>query len=272
MVYTERYESSSELLERVLSPMVEDNNHNARTVHRNDEHWDFGVGFEGAINLAKYGWPEGREIIRGFTETLTTTLTGMINIPEVRYDVTGQNLDIGKFLVGEPEDFMSIVDSAVEIDANPARIIRVVVNVFTSFSINSAAVMMKGAACAALCDMLERHNIRCQVDAVLSIGGGEFYATIKRPEWPMNLDDVAFYLAHPASCRRVFFNLLDHVEDAQVRKQVGAFNFYGRKKAAEDKGDIYVDGLESRIDISKEKAIKWVVEQLESQGIEVEHE
>lgn len=275
MVYQERYASTTDFLARLAEPIPSKyKGRSATSINHSSEggRWDFGVGYDGAVNLAKYGWPEGREAVNKFSGRLTAAVSGMIKLPEIRYDVVGDYLDWDRLNQGDPECFYSIVDSAFEIEASPAKIVRIVVNVFASYSISAESLKLKGAACVALCDILERHNIRCQIDMVCSVQGGEFYVGIKQPEWPINIDAVAYYFAHPSCFRRLFFALFERVEDSKVSHEIGAFSFYGYKKIAEDQGDLYIDGLESRIGLSEEKAIAWIIEQLEKQGIEVEHE
>lgn len=116
---------------------------------------------EEALALAKNGWPEGIRRIEEMSARLSEEIIKTLHVPEVTYDVTGDMLDVGRFVRGEPEDFMSLTPA--EIEQEP-RILHLVANICTSSSVSPETLTRKGAAVVALVDALERHGKRVIID------------------------------------------------------------------------------------------------------------
>ncbi len=227
--------------------------------------------FDEAIKLARYGWDEGTKMIEEMSLALTDEIIKTIDVPEIRFDVTGDELDIGRFVEGEPEDFMELVP--VEIEQEP-KVLKVVVAVGALANVEGRAMMRKGEAAVALIDALEKCGKRIEVDVVSATSNrSSTSATIvrvKEANEPVNLATLAFALAHPSMLRRLFFANREHWTPAE-RSALGINlrDGYGRTRDvdAEDRGDIYI-GFTQAWDNDAD-VMAWVLDQLEKQGVKV---
>ena len=122
---------------------------------------------------------------------------------DVFYDVTGDYLDIGRFMEGEPEDFGNSVMG------NPHR-------VFASITINLAAakwttaeyIVHKQKRILRLVDWLEQYGIRTEIKALLFTDAGSVRVTVKEHQDPFDLNHLAIAM-HPDFMRRTCLLLLE---------------------------------------------------------------
>ncbi len=228
-----------------------------------------------AIKLCEEGWEKGLDLIDKYSITISEQIVKKLYIPEITYDTTGDVLDVGRYVIGEPEDFMSLTPA--EIDLEP-RILHVVANLGASGAVSADSIMHKGAAVCALVDALESHGKRVILDGYeTSIGYGgdriEVVVRLKESSGPVQLANLAFLLAHPATQRRLLFASYEHA-GATIRRTVGIGGGYGRPgdpQTLEEKGDIYIGPLRGG-GWDAEIAEQWVIAQLSEQGIYAEKE
>lgn len=275
----QRFASISEYMDLVTAPMPGDTL--GRSSQEGRERWSGNVTFDEAVRLAETGWMEGVEQVERFTNRLNSTLSGLISLPELKYGVEGEFPDISLAMTGNPEFMVSIVDSSIKVDANPAKIIKIVVDTRVSAAVSITAMILRGAAVAALTTMLERHRFRVEVEiaccASPSSGSSsrqfETIITLKKPEESLHLPNLVFHLAHPASFRKLMFSSWEHLPEPD-RKQLGAYgdHGYGYGGVPTDEGDICLGGRHTAVGDSDKATIKWITDALEAQGIEVSHE
>ena len=236
------------------------------------------ASLDDAIMLARRGWPDGLKTIERLRAEIDKALAGKVPVNEPSFDISGDWLDVGRYLSGEPENFGTMVDYGKRTDAPIASIIRLVVNVATSAPIGEQTTLTRGAAAIVLVDMLERHGIRVRVDLVdvttnhTKTEALENYVTVKEEGEPVNLDKLAFFLAHRSSLRRLFFSVAEHQPDS-VRRLFGIgqdFGSYGLPGTASDRGDVYLDRILSAADWSDALTMAWLKKTLIEQGIKIE--
>ena len=236
---------------------------------------------EEAITLCRTGWPEGLERVQKMSARISDDLVKKLYIPEVRFDVTGDQLDVGRFVNGEPEDFM-VLDMA-EVEQQP-KIIRIVISMFLSAGVSQEALFGKGAAICALVDALEKHGKRVIIDTVYGLTGTRrgadvtrTWIRIKEADAPVQLANLVFVLAHTSMIRRLLFHTIELLPH-KTRASIGADNrYYGAVSeltADEDRGDIYIGAtdLHRFRHSSEQDSQRWVVEKLSKQGIYVQKE
>ena len=230
-----------------------------------------------AIKLAEYGWEDGINRIEKMSAELSEDLVKILHVPEVLFDVIGDQLDMGRFVNGEPEEFMTLTTAEVE---QEPRILHIVVNVTASGGVSTETMIKKGAAVVALVDILEHHGKRIIVDVMSRTEGrGQNTTTwvrVKDSDAPVQLANLVFTLAHPSTLRRLMFNSWEHLSHDE-RKRGGFSNVggYGYVKEAplKERGDIYVEGMDTRRrDWNPRSAQEWVLTQLSKQGIYVQKE
>ena len=245
-----------------------------RTSQVPPDRWSGLVDWPETVRLAEHGWDEGIEQVERFTAKLVDTVSGQIPEMIPRWDeVEGDFFDVDRYLADDPECMVSIVDSGIRYDANPPRIVRLVANICVSGAIDPQTLIMRGAAMCALAQVLERHGTRVEIEMVAANRAGEGLETIvtlKQSGESLHMPNVVFHLAHPASLRKMVFSCWEHLSDP-IRTRFNFIDGRGYRYVGEsqDRGDIYLPGLESRWAYSEESTVKWIEQELKKQGIEV---
>ncbi|KKN60707.1 hypothetical protein LCGC14_0529060 [marine sediment metagenome] len=237
-----------------------------------DRHWAGTATYAEALHLAERGWPEGVDKVHRMAVELSDKIIKKLNVPELVYDVVGDELDIGRYVEGDPEDFMTL--TAQEEWQEP-KILHVVANIGASAMVEADTMLRKGAAVVALVDALEQHGKRVIIDIVATATSGDRQIVttvrIKDADAPVQLANLVFLIAHAASPRRLMFSAWEHAPET-VRRAVGVFPMggYGSPSdPAEDKrGDIYIGSLYGGWEADEAEA--WVLKELGKQGIEIE--
>ena len=187
--------------------------------------------FEQALSFARKGWPGGARKAKDILAQIID------KIPELRsdsptgtyLDVSGSYVDIGEYVNGSPECMVNFQE-----DKRATRFMHIVVSASYSgyFPIESA--INRGVAIAAIIDILESRNIRREVDLIMCAGapnGDKAFISlpIKQAHHPLNLDTLAFGIAHPAYLRRLIFAVMEG-QSAKFRSDfsVAPFGGYGR--------------------------------------------
>lgn len=165
--------------------------------------WDLGVGYQGALRLARDGWPEGIKKLSALAATVPNKMTY-----ESRYDVAGERPDVARFLSGDPSNMIHRGKSQ-----KPKRAITIGFNVAANCGITSTEMWNYGAAMVALVDRLESRHVRVELlgNWAITVSGKRFgFAwTVKSAEDALDMGAVAFSLAHPAMMRRLGFAVME---------------------------------------------------------------
>lgn len=105
---------------------------------------------------------------------------------EVQYDVTGDYIDMGRFVEEQPECF------GENVLGNPKGLFAtIVINLAASASFEGAALDRRGQRIQRMVDWLERQHIRCEVVAFTSHNCAHVEVVVKKAEEPLNLDTLA---------------------------------------------------------------------------------
>lgn len=144
--------------------------------------------------------------VRTFTEdNLELTANEAIG-KDVTFDVTGDYLDIGKFMEGSPECF------GVAHNGNPNNLtVNLLMNVSASSYVSREAITTKQARLLRLVDWLENQNVRCRITAFESTHTAHAEIVIKDYDEMVDLNDVAV-VGHTDFLRRVCFLLSEQSE------------------------------------------------------------
>jgi len=137
--------------------------------------------------------------VRSFTEdNLTLTAEEAIG-KDVTFDVTGDYLDIGKFMEGAPECF------GVAHNGNPSNLtVNLIMNTSASAYVDKKAIIAKQARLLRLVDWLENQNVRCRITAFESTHTAHMEVVIKDYDEMVDLNDIAV-VGHSDFLRRVCF-------------------------------------------------------------------
>lgn len=137
--------------------------------------------------------------VRSFTEdNLTLTAEEAIG-KDVTFDVSGDYLDIGKFMEGAPECF------GVAHNGNPSNLtVNLVMNMSAAAYVDSKAIIAKQARLLRLVDWLENQNVRCRITAFESTHTAHMEVVLKDYDEMVDLNDIAV-VGHSDFLRRVCF-------------------------------------------------------------------
>jgi len=248
---------------------------NASRSEERADSWDFGLGFDGAIQLGHRGWPEGARQVHAMIEEMG--IRKRQAVPELAFSRVGPGvLDLNRLRQGHPMPWQVWVDGDRTRDTNQGGVVTVVVNACASAMMSADKYMQKGVVVCALVDLLERHNMR--VELVMGIAttsyskGITIRVLLKRPGDALNMDRVAFAIAHPACFRRLGLSVLEH-SPKKYRDGVGIHSSsgYGRVLDMTEPNAIVISGSDYFAGGTAEQ-MQWLKKQLASQGIEWEPE
>lgn len=125
---------------------------------------------------------------------------------DVTFDVTGDYLDIGKFLEGAPECF------GVAHNGNPSNLtVNLIMNVSASATVQSEAIIAKQKRLLRLVDWLENQNVRCRITAFESTHTAHVEIVLKDYDEMVDLNDIAV-VGHSDFLRRVCFLVSEQSE------------------------------------------------------------
>lgn len=195
----------------------------AASLRTDEERWSGTRTMDEAIELARYGWEEGRQRLRQVVGRVAIDqLVGRRPIVESRLDFAGDEVDIGAYLHGEPEH---MVDYQVRQDTHGKQAM-MYVNASMSSRVSSERIMQRGGALYAAIEALRTEGYSLGLTMVESTQNNSFshYAEyqipVVRPGEYLDIDTAAFCLAHPAFLRRGVFALNEH-ESNDLRYSMG---------------------------------------------------
>lgn len=179
---------------------------------RGSRDWDLGVGWEGAVKLAREGWEEG--VKRIHSELTAHFPQSFVKEPPWRHDVGGALPDVPRYLQGMPDHMW---DRGRAKGSKP--IVHIVINTVCSAWTTAQQFVNYGAAITALIDEIEASGRRVELDIAAvfrSLGGygrGSFTGIVgwkvKRAGEHVDLAAISFGLAHPAAFRRIQFAMIE---------------------------------------------------------------
>jgi hypothetical protein len=180
------------------------------------------------VRLVHNGWPAGAKQVAKVLADIKT-VEDEVEKPQIRFDVEGDMVDIGRFVSGDPECMMRW-----EPDKQQKRIARILFPLSVSGAVSTEIMRWRGACVLALIDRLEAEGVRAQVDvcyASKGYGGTGAknwiqIANVKRPDEILYMDRMAFHLVHPSSFRRVMFALGENGPDDLVATH-GMYDSHG---------------------------------------------
>lgn len=212
--------------------------------------WARSASLDEALRLAKSGWPEGLRKVRKVKDDLDRSIGELVGI-EASYQVAGDEVDVGVTLSGEPENMIEY--ALVNVDK---PVVRFVVGLAASASVKPEEYYNRGAAVCAVIDHLESEGIRCEVVLKIDVISGyaitnNFHEVVelKRASEPLDIDKLAFALAHPSTLRRLYFRIAESrsVEEYKARGG-GSYGSVGDTTAEKDEilvpGMFYGDGVD----------------------------
>jgi hypothetical protein len=179
-----------------------------------------------AINLCKYGWPEGRErVLKAMSDlSIEDSLSNLGQVIEYDFDTSGDEPDVGLFLSGEPENMIKYsVDESVM-----GRNVKLLVNVSQHAFVDPSIITRRGIAIVAATETASAAGFGVQLEAVehtvssrynedMSV---EYRIPLAEAGSYLNIDTLTFAIVHPSFLRRLVFALNEN-EPSDIRDKMG---------------------------------------------------
>lgn len=233
--------------------------------------------FEEAVKLALGGWPEGVEKAKKLSGVVFERTTSLVKHPVFEQSEDfGIMFDVATYVQGDPEYWVQMHD-VVEEAAHGVRILRLVYNVATTAGISADTIIARGATVAALVNLLEVGGYNVEVEVVDTAAyldwRMEVQVAVKAADQYLDLNTLAFAMAHPAMLRRLSFSVQEGFpKDALKGLRIG--ETYGEPCPAINQGDLYISEASAKEmrwqdpDATQD----WVLRQLRAQGVVAEEE
>lgn len=227
--------------------------------------------------MAYEGWPEGRENIEALASSIREEIerTSIVSYmrPQIVSGVAGSMVNVPAYIAGVPEAMYEWCEEETD-----SPVIEITVESCASAGISSEYYSTRGSAVVALIDMLEAAGRRCEVTYIdtMVVGYAEaecqhvadVRTTLKRPGDALQIDSLAFAIAHPAYFRRIGFALIENLPKKQAEAQV--HNSYGYPTdTAFERGDVHIPAMSSMDKewANNEGARAWVINHLKEHGV-----
>lgn len=149
------------------------------------------------------------EKIRVFDENDSQILGGDSGGKDVRYDVTGDYLDVGRYVEGIPEVFGSMYNG------NPrGQRVNIIMSIDWQGSTSTATINARSKRVLRLIDWLEAQGVRTKLMVACSSETNHSELTLKHYDEPLELNDIAV-TNHSDFLRRIMFRVIEHSKTFQ---------------------------------------------------------
>lgn len=252
--------------------------------HMGDPYDDYFGGiksFQQLMDLATVGWEKGVHEMISVAESTLETVQKEFDVQTWNsiYDVTGADVDVDRYLSGQPENMISFVMMDTP---QVGRVVTLVVNISASCAVDSETITCRGKNIVALVHALEALGIRTELyvdapsEAIFGGIGGNRGITantivkIKEPEDMLDPAMVMFAFAHPGFLRALILPTMHGFSD-RVQTAMGVGSSYGQPSKRKET-DEYPEGT-IRLDTelpgvwTADKAKEFVVKHLKELGI-----
>lgn len=239
--------------------------------HTGSEYFTKTENFAAALDIGRFGWPEGARNVQRIREMIEDKLLTRIVKQSVSYDVSGSYVDVGRFCEGDPEHMVEFSEQ----EAPGIKTIRLAFNAGYAAVTETEHVETWGAAIVALVDAFEHAGTRVDLDAIVWLrGNGEssmlHTVNVKSAQDSLDIDRVSFIAAHPSFLRRVTFGVMEGMSTHE-RREMNVNCGYGYCKRAPD-----MPGVDVLIQSPTESplktigaAISWIEDTLKANGVEI---
>lgn len=180
-----------------------------------DSHYGGTKDLEDCLELARKGWPHGRDKLVKFKGELDNIVTGGVIKADTYIAEAGDEVEIGRYLDHEPECMINYRMREFS-GGKGGRVAKLLVNVTSSAGIDSPMAYLRGAVALSFIDALERYGYRVELwigEVGIQDGSASIFlrTCLKKAQEDYDIDLVAFAMCHPAVQRRMFFRLYEQV-------------------------------------------------------------
>lgn len=242
-----------------------------------------GDGWYGTPNIQAaesmaFNWPDGAKRVNKLRAQVS-----LGNIRKAKEVVSIRKapgrINMGRVMQGHPYAFQRVVDSDIDVTGVSRNVVDIVINACVSAGVKPKVIEARGAAMLALAEALEQRGKRVRITVGMANNGGcgmDYKIVVKQPGQPLNLNSVAFSVAHPSFFRRFIFSAMER-EAADVRASVGipgGYGYVGEFKADDLPANcIYMGGADFRVSTKWNDpgmVQEWIKDECRKQGIDID--
>ena len=214
-VHIDEFESLGEALH-----YARDNKDRRSSDRERDGEWAGSKNLDTAVQLGLDGWHD----IRPDVDAMFSRMEEQINMSlgdvfEMRYDYSGDSVDIDRFLMGDPEHMM---DYETVPSGRMGRVVRVLINGAASSSVTPEEIKRRGVLAVALVDVLSKLGVGVELwlESATEYDNKVHSQLIKvhSSEERLDIDNLMFSMAHPSMLRRVGFSILERTTWAPAKQ------------------------------------------------------
>lgn len=187
--------------------------------------WRGTASMDEAIELARFGWEEGRrQLLRQVGRVAVDELVGRRLAVDPTPSYSGDEVDIDNFLMGRPDH---MVEYPLRYDAGGKQA-TVLMNCSVGASVSVERIVRRGAAVLAAIEGLRAEGYSLGLTMMQASKGRavntvfEYHIPVVHPGDFLDMDTAAFCVAHPSFLRRLIVALNEH-EPTDLRR---AMRFY----------------------------------------------
>jgi hypothetical protein len=193
------------------------NNPEPKSSNSNDKEFSLTASLQDACELATNGWSDVRpQVDKLFGELESSIAMVLDESYSIRFDYSGDSVDMGRYMSGDPECMM---DYVTEPQARMGRVIKVMVNVANSARITPKQIMDRGVVVVALLDVLNKLGVGVELWTEMAISdggvdtGNRFSQLVKIHDSSemLDVDSTMFAIAHPSMLRRLAFGAIEQM-------------------------------------------------------------
>jgi hypothetical protein len=172
-----------------------------------DDGWAGTRSYEECQELAADGWPEGLGHVEEVRKKMNRIVASKIKAYHPRYADSGDEIDIGAFVEGDPEHWIEFQPEDTE--GMGGKIVRVLVNVAVSCSVEKEVFIHRGAAVVGLLEALSNcgYSVELTLMSTTENDGtiNQYEIPVKRSDEHLDGDRCSFMIIHPSILRRLVF-------------------------------------------------------------------
>jgi hypothetical protein len=212
-VKTVRCDSFGEFIQRAKVVPAKQDSSSSRCTKYQTRGWAGVDLFDDAVKLAETGWAEGAAKALALRGSIDSAVRQIVSSRQSQfvYDLTGDVVDVGKYLGGEPECFLTTEQNG---ESSSGSIVKLVANLAASGAVSTESLFARGAVILAAIDILESlgHRVELWI-AKGSLGernnAHQTFALAKPASQPLDADRIAFALCHAACLRKLAFSIME---------------------------------------------------------------
>lgn len=213
--------------------------------------------FGEALSLVSAGWADGVKKVASHRDGMSCWLDAAkaVKAGAFGWDVTGDFIDVGRVLSGEPECCGVTVNDGETVQS---RAVSIRLNACVSAAVSTDTIIARGVAVLVAVDLLESLGTRCEVIVSQSTKTGSLHldanVVVKRASDPVDPDRLAFAVAHPSFFRRLGFRFMELYGHNPGLCMVSPMSDVGTRQ-----GVVEIDELLSGVALSPESLKRHVI-------------